>query len=150
MPPTYIFAYGALLDVYKNKKNWPVLVHGFKRTLNVHGQNHLVFGVKERSNSRCNGILIKVSKKELDQLVLREKLYTLKPLPKETLSFPYTPKPLKFESTDEIFYFAPQAKYVLTKKAAEEKPLPTVYLNRCLRGAAAQGPAFLQDFIQTT
>ena len=150
MPPTYIFAYGALLDLYKNKWCWPVLVHGLKRTLNVQGQKHLVFGVKKSSTSKCNGILIKVPEKELDQLVLREKLYTLKPLPKENLSFPYTLTPLKFDSDDEVFYFAPQPKYVLTKKAAEEKPRPTAYLNRCLRGAAAQGPAFLQDFIQTT
>ena len=98
----------------------------------------------------CNGILLKLGKKELDQLVLREKLYTLKSLPKENLSFPYTPKPLPLETTDELFYFAPQAKYVLTKKAAEEKPRPTVYLNRCLNGAAAQGPAFLQDFLDST
>ena len=150
MPPTYIFAYGALLDVYKNKRCWPVLVHGLKRTLNVDGHRHLVFGAKERSNSKCNGILIKVSKKELDQLVLREKLYTLKPLPKENMAFPYTPTPLKFESAEEVFYFAPQPNYVLTKKAAEEKPRPTAYLNRCLRGAAAQGPAFLHDFIETS
>ena len=148
--PIYIFAYGALLDLYKNKRCWPVLLNGFKRALNVQGQNHLVFGLKERSTGRCNGILLKVGKKELDQLVLREKLYSLKPLPKENLSFPYTPKPLHFHATDEVFYFCPQAKHVLTKKAAEEKPRPAAYLNLCLQGAAAQGPAFLQDFIHTT
>jgi len=148
--PIYIFAYGALLDLYKNKRSWPVVVNGFKRTLNVQGQKHLVFGLKKSSTSMCNGLLLKVDKKELDQLVLREKLYTLKPLPKENLTFPYTPKPLKFEPTDEVFYFAPEAKYVLTKKAAEAKPRPTAYLNRCLRGAAAQGPAFLQDFLDST
>jgi hypothetical protein len=148
--PIYIFAYGALLDVYKNKRSWPVVLNGFKRTLNVQGQKHLVFGLKKSSTSTCNGLLLKVDEKELDQLVLREKLYTLKPLPKENLTFPYTPKPLKFEPTDELFYFAPEAKYVLTKKAAEEKPRPTAYLNRCLKGAAAQGPAFLQDFLDST
>jgi hypothetical protein len=146
---TYIFAYGVLLDVYKNKWCWPVLVHGFKRTLNVQGQKHLVFGLKKSSTSMCNGLLLKVDKKELDQLVLREKLYTLKPLPKENLSFPYTPKTLHFHAHDEVFYFAPEAKYVLTKKAAEAKPRPTAYLNRCLRGAAAHGPAFLEDFTES-
>ena len=94
----------------------------------------------------CNGILLKVGKKELEALQEREKLYTLKPLPKENFTFPYTPKPLKFDSADEVYYFAPEVKYVLTKKAAEAKPRPTTYLNRCLKGAAAQGPAFLVDF----
>ena len=147
--PTYIFAYGALLDIYKNKRSWPVVVNGLKRSLNVHGQNHLVFGVKKASTANCNGILFKVSKKELIVLQEREKLYSLTPLAKENIDFLYTEKPFDFHADDEIFYFSPQAKYVLTKKAAEAKPRPTTYLNRCLKGAAAQGPVFLQDFIDS-
>jgi hypothetical protein len=145
---TYIFVYGALLNIKKAKeftkpkKGWPVLVHGLKRTLNVMGQKHLVFGVKDVPTSECNGLLIKVNAEELVKLQEREKLYTLRTLDKSRLD----KKPTT--NIDEIFYFYP--KHVLTKKEALIKPISPKYIETCLEGAAAVSEDFLQEFLDTT
>ena len=146
---TYIFAYGALLNIKKAKeftkpkKGWPVLVHGLKRTLNVMGQRHLVFGVKEVKTAECNGLLIKVSAAELDKLQEREKLYTLRVLDKSRLD-----KKVRDTIDGDIFYFYP--KHVLTKKEALTKPISSKYIETCLEGAAAVSEDFLQEFLETT
>jgi hypothetical protein len=144
---SYILGYGSLLNLPPNKKSWPVKVHGLKRSLNVAGQQHLLFGVKDVPTAQCNGLLFKVNAAELDQLLLREKLYTLKPLAKERIEF-YNNK-IKFQPEDKIFCFYPQAKYVLSKKELATKPISKKYLNTCLEGAAAvTNPVFLADFLK--
>jgi hypothetical protein len=158
----YIFAYGALLNTKtgtKPKKAWPVLVHGLKRSLNVMGAKNKVFGVKEVSHSKCNGILFKVNSDELAKLQTREKLYTLEPLKQERIAFIYEePQPQhqhqhhppKLNPSDQIFYFRPQAPYVLTKKEAATQPVSAKYINTCLDGAAKVSETFLQDFLTMT
>ena len=141
---TYIFGYGSLLNLSSNKKSWPVKVHGLKRSLNVAGQRHLVFGVKYVPTAKCNGLLFKVNAAELDQLLLREKLYDLKLLTKSRLEF-YNNK-IKFQPKDKIYCFYPQAKYVLSKKERESKAVSKAYLNICLAGIT--DPVFLDDFLK--
>ena len=127
------------------------MVNGLKRSLNVHGKNHLVFGVKDVKTSHCNGILFKVSPQELASLEEREKLYTMKTLDKTRIEFPYK-KTLQFKPADTIVCFYPQAKYVLTKKELTTKqPSKTQnYLRICETGAAAISADFYNDFLQTT
>jgi hypothetical protein len=155
----YVFGYGSLINMQENKeltlprKSWPVVVNGLKRSLNVHGKNHLVFGVKDVKTSHCNGILFKVNAAELDRLQEREKLYTMKTLDKTRIDFPYKKK-LKFKPADTIVCFYPQAKYVLTKKelAAKTSSQPLKmhnYLRVCHTGAAAISDDFCNDFMQT-
>ena len=154
---TYVFGYGSLINMQENKeltqpkKSWPVMVNGLKRSLNVHGKNHLVFGVKDVKTSHCNGILFKVSPQELASLEEREKLYTMKTLDKTRIEFPYK-KTLQFKPADTIVCFYPQAKYVLTKKELTTKqPSKTQnYLRICETGAAAISADFYNDFLQTT
>lgn len=153
----YVFGYGSLINMQENrelthpKKSWPVVINGLKRSLNVHGKNHLVFGVKDVKTSHCNGILFKVNAEELARLQEREKLYTLKTLDKKRVVFPYKKKIL-FKPDDEIVCFYPQAKYVLTKKELATKPSlqPQHYLHMCQTGAAAISTDFYNDFLETT
>ena len=157
---TYVFGYGSLINMQENKeltqpkKSWPVMVNGLKRSLNVHGKNHLVFGVKDVKTSHCNGILFKVSPQELARLEEREKLYKMKTIDKKRVEFPYKKK-LLFNPADQIVCFYPQAKYVLTKKelAAKTSSQPLKmqnYLRICETGAAAISADFYNDFMQTT
>ena len=151
----YVFGYGSLINMQENKeltlpkKSWPVMVNGLKRSLNVHGKNHLVFGVKDVKTSHCNGILFKVNENELARLQERERLYRVKPLDKKRVGFPYN-KTLHFKPADQIVCFYPQAKYVLTKKELTAKTQPLQYLRICQRGATAISEEFYNDFIETT
>ena len=157
---TYVFGYGSLINMQENKeltqpkKSWPVMVNGLKRSLNVHGKNHLVFGVKDVKTSHCNGILFKVNADELARLQEREKLYTMKTLDKKQVEFPYKKK-IQFKPADTIVCFYPQTKYVLTKKelAAKTSSQPLKmqnYLRICETGAAAISADFYNDFMTTT
>jgi hypothetical protein len=151
----YVFGYGSLINMKENKelthtkKSWPVIVNGLKRSLNVHGKNHLVFGVKDVKTSHCNGILFKVNENELAQLEERERLYRVKPIDKKRIEFPYK-KTLHFKPADQVVCFYPLAKYVLTKKELTTKTLPLQYLRICQRGAAAINEDFYNDFMETT
>ena len=151
----YIFGYGSLINMQENKelnrakKICPVFVQGLKRSLNVQGKNHRVFGVKDVKTSMCNGILFKVNAAELARLQEREMLYTMKTLAPERLEF-YTKKCFKFQPGDQIICFYPQAKYVLPKSALASKPASPAYSRICQDGAAAISDAFLQDFLTLT
>ena len=126
------------------------MVTGLKRSLNVSGDRHLVYGVKDVKTASCNGLLFKVSPEELVNLVEREKLYTMKPLAKNRIEFAYN-KTMAFKPDDQIICFYPQAKYVLTKKQLLAKPSETsAYVRRCKAGAGSLGSDFLRDFIETT
>ena len=91
----YVFGYGSLINMQENKeltqpkKTWPVMINGLKRSLNVRGKNHLVFGVKDVKTSHCNGILFKVNAEELARLQEREKLYKMKTIDIKRVEFPY-------------------------------------------------------------
>ena len=147
----YVFAYGSLM--HENIKNWPVVVNGLKRSLNVNGKNHLVFGVKDVKTSICNGILFKVNKNELTKLEEREKLYKMKTLDKKRVEFPYNKK-IYFNPADQIICFYPQVKYVLTKKELVKNPDFYIksqnYLKICQTGAAAISIEFYNDFMEMT
>ena len=153
----YVFGYGALLnlplikELTQPKKSWPVVINGLKRSLNVMGQKHLVFGVKDVKTAWCNGVLFKVTENELARLQEREKLYTMKTVDKQRVEFPYK-KTLRFKPADQMVCFYPQAKYVLTKKELmAKKPLQSPdYLRICQTGAAAISADFYNDFIETT
>jgi hypothetical protein len=153
----YVFGYGALLnlplikELTQPKKSWPVVINGLKRSLNVMGQKHLVFGVKDVKTAWCNGVLFKVNENELARLQEREKLYTMKTVDKQRVEFPYK-KTLRFKAADQIVCFYPQAKYVLTKKELMAKnPVQSPdYLRICQTGAAAISANFYNDFIETT
>jgi hypothetical protein len=153
----YVFGYGALLnlktikelDQTKKRKTCPVMVQGLKRSLNVEGQQHRVFGVKDVPSAHCNGILFTVSATELGHLIEREKLYTLKPLAKERIEFPYK-KCIHFQPADQVVCFYPQRKFVLSQKElAANSVLHSTqsYVDRCKRGAAEISAAFYADFI---
>jgi hypothetical protein len=156
---TYVFGYGALIhlktvkEFTQPKKSWPVVINGLKRSLNVMGQRHLVFGVKDVKTAWCNGVLIKVSPAELVRLQEREKLYTMKTIDKNRVDFPYN-KTLQFKPADQIVCFYPQAKYVLTKKElVAQQPLHMQsqhYVDNCKTGAAAVSTEFYEDFLETT
>lgn len=151
----YLFGYGALVNLAeikefeKKKRACPVMVNGLKRSLNVSGQKHCVFGVKTAKSAKCNGLLIKINEMELVKLEQREKLYTLKPLAKERIDFAYG-KCFQLKPKDQIFYFAPQANYVLTQKQMASCLHDQVYVRQCLAGAHAIGDDFFQDFLKTT
>jgi len=151
----YLFGYGSLINMKENKelteskKSWPVRMNGLKRSLNVEGKNHLVFGVKDVKTSHCNGILFKVSPIELARLEEREKLYTIKRIDKKRVEFPYK-KTLQLKPADQIICFYPRAKYVLTKKETATKPSSQNYSRICCTGAAAISEEFYDDFIETT
>ena len=144
----YIFGYGALLNTVKEieepRKHWPVVVKGLKRSLNVRGRRHRVFGVKAVPSAFCNGLLIKINAAELAQLQEREKLYTMTSLAKERVFFPYDQR-IQFQPADQIIYFYPQTKYVVPFSSK-----PSAYVRKCKAGAAAISDIFLQDFLNTT
>ena len=151
----YVFGYGSLINMQENKeltqprKSWPVIIKGLKRSLNVHGSNHLVFGVKDVKTAHCNGILFKVNENELAQLQEREKLYTIKIIDKKRVEFPYK-KQIHFKPTDTIVCFYPQVKYVLTKKELLAKSPSQAYMRICDIGAASISKDFHNDFLKTT
>jgi cation transport regulator ChaC len=153
----YVFGYGSLINMQENKeltqpkKSWPVIINGLKRSLNVNGKNHLVYGVKDVKTSHCNGILFKVNAEELARLQEREKLYSMKTIEKKRVEFPYK-KTLHFKPADQIVSFYPQAKYVLTKKElTTQQPLQSPhYLHLCQRGAEEMGTTFYKDFLEMT
>jgi hypothetical protein len=153
----YLFGYGALLDLKtikeierpENKKICPVMVKGLKRSLNVGGGKKRVMGVKEVSTAQCNGILFKVTESELEELIQREKLYTIKTLAKSRIEFTYK-KCLEFKPGDQILCFYPQSKYILKKNELSSNPISLSYLSRCKSGAAAISDDFLRDFLSTT
>ena len=156
----YVFGYGALMNLAKTyeikiacrKKIYPVVVHGLKRSLNVLGGGtselkYKVFGVKDVKTANCNGILFKVSQKELAALIAREQLYTPKMLEPKRISFAYALHPLHFKPADKIVCFYPQSKYVLPKKDLAAYPAKPGYLKICLDGAAEYGIEFFEDFL---
>ena len=161
----YIFAYGSLINMAENaeltnkinkkeRKIYPVTVAGLKRSFNVRvlrgEKQYKVLGVKPVANHNimCNGILFKVSEKELEKLIEREGNYTLNALSPDQLSFKYKYKStLRIKADDQILYFLPEKKHTLTKKASELIPILPGYLNICLTGARAQGKDFYQDFL---
>lgn len=150
----YVFGYGSLINMQENKeltqpkKSWPVMINGLKRSLNVQGKNHLVFGVKDVKTSNCNGILFKVNAEELSRLQEREMLYKMKTIDIKRVEFPYK-KTLHFKAADQIVCFYPQAKYVLTKKELATKTQPLHYLRKCQTGAEEIGQIFYKDFLAT-
>jgi hypothetical protein len=155
----YIFGYGSLINMKENtneltnplrKKITPVEVTGLQRSLNVFNK-HRLLGVKDVKNKMCNGILFKVTQKELANLIEREKLYTPKLIEPERILFSYK-KQIKFKPDDQIICFYPQAKNVLKKKDIDTTTIPVrpKYLTICLEGAAELGEDFLKDFIATT
>jgi hypothetical protein len=151
----YLFCYGELMnlktvkEINQPKKSWPVMINGLKRSLNVTGKNHIVFGIKEEKGERCNGLLIKVSQDELSRLKNRERLYTLKTLDKERVEFPYK-KTIQFNQADAIVYFHPKADYVLNKNDIAPSLQTQHYLRLCQKSAAEIGRDFYNDFMQTT
>ena len=153
----YVFGYGSLINMESNselnncsnKKFCPVTVKGLKRSLNVAGKNHRVFGVKDVKTSLCNGILFKVNEKELYNLTNREKLYTMKPLSKDRIMFNYK-KCITFKPNDTVICFYPMAKHVLTKNKLNTKPINEDYLKICINGSSKINETFLKDFIKTT
>lgn len=154
----YVFGYGSLINMQKNKeffstkrKVYPVTVLGLKRSFNVSSNNekYKVLGVKENPKSQCNGILIKLANpEELAALLQRENNYIPHPLAPERIVFNYK-KHLTFQPADQIIYFLPRPKYLLSQKAANQLKVRPNYLNICLAGAADYGEDFLQDFVQS-
>ena len=154
----YVFCYGELInlkrvkEINQPKENWPVMINGLKRSLNVRGKNHLVFGIDDVNGEWCNGVLIKVSQDELRRLKKREKLYKLKTLDKDKVKFPYK-KILQFNPTDKIVYFSPKSNYVLTNNELANNAQSFKaqhYLHLSQTGAAEIGPDFYNDFMRTT
>jgi hypothetical protein len=152
----YVFGYGALIHLHKikeidnkKKKICPVMVKGLKRSLNVGGVKHLVFGVKDVKTAVCNGILFKVNADELAKLQERERLYTIKSIAKERIDFAYG-KCVSLKPTDQIICFYPQI--ILTKKQLIDSKLTpaSAYIRNCKAGARAIGEMFFQDFLETT
>ena len=156
----YVFGYGSLInknelikEIHKNKNIIPVLVKGLKRSFNVSskGGKYKVLGVRNSSSSKaeCNGVLVKVNKEELAELIEREKNYSIKPIKKDRLSFPYG-KEVELKNEDQLFCFYPETLFKLTKTESERIPIRPNYLNICLEGAKALGEDFFNDFIETT
>ena len=114
----YVFGYGSLINMEKNtelnhsirKSICPVTVKGLKRSLNVNGEHYRVFGVKDVKTALCNGLLFKVTERELANLIEREKLYTLKPIKKDRIVFNYG-KCLTFKPNDEVVCFGNEKEY---------------------------------------
>ena len=129
------------------RKVWPVTITGLKRSFNV-GVNdgtYRVLGVKDVKTALCNGILIKVSDKELEHLEHRERLYIPKLLAHDRIIFKYN-KTLKLKEEDRVICFYPRPKYILAKKI----PLRENYLNICAEGAMKISRTFFDDFMATT
>ena len=126
-----------------------VTVKGLKRSLNVDGKKHRVFGIKDVKTAHCNGILFKVTHEELDNLIEREKLYTMKPLAKSRIQFNYK-KCITFKPNDEVICFYPMKKYVLTKTNLDKKPINENYLQICIEGSSKINKQFLDDFVKMT
>ena len=153
----YVFGYGSLINMEKNtelnnsihKKICPVTVKGLKRSLNVNGENHRVFGVKDVKTALCNGLLFKVTDKELYNLIEREKLYTMKPLEKSRILFNYT-KCVTFKPNDKLVCFYPMEGYILTRNNLNTKPINKNYLQICIDGLYKINKQFLDDFVKTT
>ena len=153
---TYVFGYGSLINMKENgnelshsatKKIWPVTISGLKRSFNVVATDgtYRVLGVKDVKTALCNGIIIKVSSKELEHLVDREKLYTPKLIAHDRIIFNYN-KTLNLKKEDKVFCFYPRPKYILAKKI----PLRKNYLNICAEGAMNINQTFFDDFMATT
>jgi len=113
------------------------------------GKNHKVFGIKDVKTSFCNGILFKVNEKDMEYLINRESLYTIKPIAKNRILFDYK-KTINFKSNDKIITFYPDTKYVLTKKQLSLNPTSSKYLNICIEGASLMCDDLLQDFTEMT
>lgn len=153
---TYVFGYGSLINMNENgnelshsdtRKVCPVTISGLKRSFNVvrNDGTYRVLGVKDVKTALCNGILIKVSLKELEHLEHRERLYIPKLLAHDRIIFNYN-KTLKLKEEDRVICFYPRPKYILAKKI----PLRENYLNICAEGAMKISRTFFDDFMATT
>jgi len=129
------------------RKVCPVTISGLKRSFNVvrNDGTYRVLGVKDVKTALCNGILIKVSLKELEHLEHRERLYIPKLLAHDRIIFNYN-KTLKLKEEDRVICFYPRPKYILAKKI----PLRENYLNICAEGAMKISRTFFDDFMATT
>ena len=139
----WVFGYGSLINY--NGIQYPVMISGLKRSWHVRGakQKQTYLGVED-SHYNCNGVLIKVSPQELDQLIKREEYYTMKLLTHDRIIFKYT----KFiiNKTDLIYCFYSNS----FNKPTLEYPINRKYLNICIDGCYKYGDVFFKDFFYTT
>lgn len=159
-----MFGYGSLINMdennelndHLNKKVYPVKIKHLIREWNINGSlpladefNQTFLGVKENSESWCNGILFFVSEEELKLLDQRERYYVKKYIEKSDIEF-YELKEniLELDRIDKIIYYHTDSKY--EGKPSELYPVSARYINICLEGCEKISDKFKEDFIMTT
>ena len=122
------------------------MISGLKRSWHVQGtrQKQTYLGVEDMIQSKCNGVLIKVSEQELEQLIKREEYYTMKLLSHDRVIFKYTN--FIIDKTDLIYCFYSNS----VDKPSLEYPISNKYFKICIDGCYKYGDVFFKDFFYTT
>ncbi len=153
----YVFGYGSLINMSENVEleNYmqceiiPVKIMGLQRKWNIHGENQTYLGIIENDDFWCNGIIFRVSDKDLNYLDLREKYYEKRFIKKEKIKFyeDYD-KNIVFIENDQIIYYHADPKYL--GSPSTKYPIKEEYLNICLIGCEKISKLFKMDFIIST
>ena len=138
----WVFGYGSLIN-YNAQIKYPVIVNGLKRSWHVRGysQKQTYLGVEDNKDYHCNGVLIKVTPTELEDLVKREEYYIKKIITKDRINIDMSDNDIIycFYSTNFNFY-----------KPTSEYPIYKKYIRECIRGCMKYGPEFFKYFCYTT
>lgn len=159
----YIFGYGSLINLEKNKdlrqdqiivrELYPVMVKDLKRYFNVLGNknniDYRLLGVYDEPHAFCNGLLYQVSAQELEKLIKREQNYTATILDPNRLLFNYN-KTLTLSADDKVICFYPNPEHMLIQEMALSVPIQPDYREICYAGAKRISQAFFEDFVKYT
>lgn len=146
----YIFGYGSLINsntrdlTGKTEEEIPVEVEGFIRRWNVHieRQSRSTFGLEERKDSKCNGVLISVTDENLAKFDQRESPeYT-----REEVNSDRIITKDNFDQKKPIWIYLPKN----AKLADKENPIVQSYLDVTIAGCLQAGKQFTKKFLETT
>lgn len=146
----YIFSYGSLINsntrdlTGKIKEEIPAKIEGFIRRWNVHidQQNRATFGLENRKDSTCNGVLVSVTEKNLAKFDQRERPeYARKKVSPERVNTKQN-----FDKDKSIWVYTPKD----PKLADKDNPITQSYLDVTISGCLQISEQFTEKFLDTT
>ncbi|KAJ3061234.1 hypothetical protein HDU98_002853 [Podochytrium sp. JEL0797] len=155
--PTYIFAYGSLINRASLQRTigpaaigspQACVVKGFSRTWSYPcaSKKYTAVSIAEDAAARVNGVLIEIHAAALPQLDAREKDYLRARLCASSIEHRYASVELK-DNAVIWAYVLPTAEHTACKNI----PIPQSYIDCIMEGALTEhGIAFAQDFINLT
>ena len=136
----WVFGYGSLIN-YDAQIKYPVIISGLKRSWHVRGesQKQTYLGVQDNKDFQCNGVVIKVTLLELEEIIKREEYYINIPISRDRIN-------RNFSNTDIIYCFYSNN----FNKPTIEYPICKKYIKECIQGCKQYGSDFVKEFFYTT